>query len=280
MPANNNPLSPDDVPLVDLSNQLHDIGADVKRIAEAVTRNAAPAMLARSGGRLSGAALTDGEAEDTGDDERPSRFGQAARAGLRRTGQLLRLGVPLGAAARGGLATAATSLGPVGIALATVTAGAAAAGRSLNELSKNALAHSEQLARASANMALVQAERTVRELFRQREIGDRLSGSARALAESEQFVKDQSKEINILFAEVSNRVSTAWNYFTGEVMGVLNTLAGIGNGLLGNTDPKNQNLTFGEWAEGIADQDRRDRRNRPRDFDDAPQFPRRPFGEL
>ncbi len=176
------------------------------------------------------------------------RIGAAGKA-------LGNIGGAIGGESGGALASAGEMLGgPVGLAIAGVAllgTAAIAAVKSLNRMSEEQVKYNRSLSQASAQMAFVFAERDIQERMRDREKGDRLSTSARALTQAEQFKEENQKEISILWNKSVNYLSGGWEVFKGALFMQLNQEAELINKLLefftGGTDTT-KNLTMDEWA--------------------------------
>lgn len=172
--------------------------------------------------------------------------------------------------AKAGIHAAGQNLSGSGKALAELAEKAISAAQALNKLEGEQQRYMQSLARFSANMAQIEAERNIQEIFREREKGDRLSSSARSLVESEQRAKDQTKELDILWNNVKNNVGTAWNDFKTGFAREMNRVVKPLNEIMGNTDKNlDKFLTMGEWVQQIANEDRRwrDEQNRRNDWE-------------
>lgn len=181
-----------------------------------------------------------------------ARAGRAAATGLSAAGSALQKGWPVAFAARTGLVAAAGSLGPVGVGLSILAVAAVKATQSLNEMAKGQVEYARSLSHASAQMALVMAERDIQELMRNREKGDRLSTSARALTQAEQFKEDNTKEIDILIDKGKNYIGAAWEVFKTGLFLQMNLVAGglnkIEEMISGAVSDQKRALTVDEWA--------------------------------
>lgn len=192
--------------------------------------------------------------------------GRATAAGLNAAGKALQHGWPVQMALRSGLTAAAASMGPTGIAVGLLAAAAVKATQSLNDMAKGQVDYARSLSHASAQMALVIAERDIQETMRNREKGDRLATSARTLTQAEQFKEDNTKEIDILIDKGKNYIGAAWEVFKAGLFLQMNLVAGAVNRIeemiSGAVTDRRRNLAFDEWAKEAQKMDEERQKNK------------------
>lgn len=86
---------------------------------------------------------------------------------------------------------------------------------------------------ASAEMAAVNAERQARETYRDKEKGDRLAGSAKYLADSEQDRRDKTKNLDVIPRALDNMVQAVKNQVVGALLEPLDKAVGHLGKLIG-----------------------------------------------
>lgn len=138
----------------------------------------------------------------------------------------------------------------------------------INRATDAAVQAARKYAEVSGSMAVAVAQRDIRELKRDMEKGNRLSGSAQGMMEAEQFRKDNTKEIEILGDRVWNGILEVSNTVLGTVMAPFNAMAEGINTLIDSVDELAKDLGFerekeeaanlSEWAESIAKKGRED----------------------
>lgn len=87
-------------------------------------------------------------------------------------------------------------------------------------------------AQVSPSQGAAVAERDVREMLREREKGERTSGTMRMVLESEQYRKDQQVEYQVLGENIKNLFTSAGNEILGGILEPINDIIGIGNKIL------------------------------------------------
>jgi hypothetical protein len=156
-----------------------------------------------------------------------------------------------GGAAAGVLGAALVILGKVAVGTAV----------RLQEMSRAQVEFNRGLATVSASMAAVFAQRDVREMLRNMEVGQRLAQSARDLTQAEQDRADNTKEIEVAWERAKNRAGTIWEEFKSYVLKPLNDLARKWNAEEKRADNE---IMVGEWVQAVADEDRRRRQDNQR----------------
>ena len=184
---------------------------------------------------------------------------EGAGTSIRTAGMSLLRGAGLGDAALAGLTSAqgiTAVAGPVGVVVSALTQFA----QGLERTTERVQGFFHALAEFSPQMGLVQFEARQREYFRQREIGDRLSGSARELMQAEQRKLDARKEIDIAIAEGEAALGVLWENVKTDFYGLitplvqgLNQLAG-GRGIHGGMDETASPDQLAEMIRGRDDQ--------------------------
>jgi hypothetical protein len=202
--------------------------------------------------------------------------GKAVQAGIGSAGKSLQMGWPVGMAARSGVASAATSalgaggaLGAatgVGVAFVAVAAAVWKAIDSVKAMTEEQVNYAKHLSQASGMMAAVVANRDVKEMMRDMEKGNRLSGSMNELFDAEQERKDNTKDIEILGEKIKNGLLTFSNNVISGLAKPFNELAAAINKKLGDEEEK-PDLTSSEWAEQMLAETRAHQRNHKPDWE-------------
>jgi hypothetical protein len=121
------------------------------------------------------------------------------------------------AAGAGGAAAAAGPIGLAVLAVVAVLAGLVLAFRKfkshVEETTEELVHFQARFAEVSGAMASVYASREMRELQRDRQMGDRLATSARYLTEGEQLRKDKEANFTVLGTKIQNYVEGFGNRF-------------------------------------------------------------------
>jgi hypothetical protein len=157
------------------------------------------------------------------------RAGQSVTTGIGVAARRLMWGASVGSAARGGAIAAVAAGGPVAIGVAALGFAAVKAAEALNRMTAEQLVYNRHLAQSSAQMAMVFAERDVQERMREREKGDRLAGSARALAQAEQGFAEGTKETEILWNRAKNEIAAEWETFKTVALSEVEVIATVLN---------------------------------------------------
>lgn len=119
------------------------------------------------------------------------------------------------------------------------------------------VAANRKYAEMSASMAVVMAQRDVRELTRDIRKGDQLAVSARTLTDAEQFRKDNTQGIEVLAGHLQNFFVGGLNVLLGGLLAPINKLAEAINELIDNLPGQGERpATASEWAASVE----RDRR--------------------
>lgn len=253
---------------------LHGTTQALQKFTDTLNNNVAPEASSRAGGRIGGSRpARSADVTPTGTPRwfrriagkvggrKGARFargvgGRAMAAGLARTGQLLAHGFPMRAAVQGGLTTGLMAAGPAAVAIGGMTMALLKVVPALNDMAASAREANKAFTYASAQMAFVENQAKFQQRMLDREKGDRLSESARAIAESEQDVLQSRKEIDILVADTKNWFGALWNNIKADLYKPFNEIAGGVNRIVGNTNPnKGKAATADEWIKDVKKRD-------------------------
>ena len=113
------------------------------------------------------------------------------------------------------------------------------------------------LAEFSARMASVQAQAEVREVFRNKEEGDRTADTARYLNESIQEYRDATKEFRVHWQNAQNNLKANFLNVISGIIRLLEPVAAYANKKLFEDGPREEELTFGEVIKEMQDEDAR-----------------------
>ena len=155
------------------------------------------------------------------------------------------------------------------------------AGKALYEFTKNlresaraALEANRKYEEMSAGMSLVFAQLNQRQLLRDMESGNRLSGSTKDLADSEDFARRNSQELEILGGRVQNYLGTAKNYIAGAITAGFNEVAGGLNTLIDQGKKQDRPATFGDLVVSGAKQSEEEEKAAKKALDNARKKPK------
>jgi hypothetical protein len=187
------------------------------------------------------------------------RAGRMAMAGMSAAAQRFAFSGSFTSAARVGVMGGAAAGGPVAVGIVGLGMAAVKAAEALQKMTAEQLLYNRELSKSSATMAVVFAERDVQERFRQREIGDRVAASARALTQAEQFKEDNTKEIAIAWERTKNELGAGWEAFKAALFMELNKIAWVANKLwefFNGEKEMDKYLTMGEWMKKNLEEER------------------------
>ena len=123
----------------------------------------------------------------------------------------------------------------------------------LNRSTAAMMEHNAAIGQYSAAMNNVMGEREQTEAFRSKEVGDRVSGSARGLMQAEQERKDGAKEIGVLSQRIDNGVQEVLNRFAGLLQLPFEKIATWINKQLGDDEADNA-MSPTEFMDSISKQ--------------------------
>jgi hypothetical protein len=208
------------------------------------------------------------------------RAGRMAMAGMGAAAQRFAFSGSFTSAARVGVMGAAAAGGPAAVGVVGLGMAAVKAAEALQRMTTEQLTYNRELAKSSASMALVFAQRDVQERFRQRDVGERLSASARTLTQAEQRFKDETKEFDVFGERVKNYAAAAWEVWKTEfvqhmmphvrpLIVVANKVAEMAEGERNEGRP----LFFDEYVQAIAREDAEARKRKDKRWEPV-RFPR------
>jgi hypothetical protein len=164
------------------------------------------------------------------------------------------------AAAAAGAGGAAAAAGPIGLAVLAVVAVLAGLVLAFKKFKNHVEETTEELvqfqskfAEVSGAMANVYAQREMRELQRDRQMGDRLANSARYLTEGEQARKDKEASFTVLGTKIQNYLEGFGNRFLAGLYDPFSKLADRLDKLIDQLTGEKTPEQLGDWIQRIED---------------------------
>jgi hypothetical protein len=200
------------------------------------------------------------------------RAGRMAMAGMSAAAQRFAFSGSISSAARVGIMGAAASGGPAVFGVVAMGVAAVKAAEALNKLTAEQMTYNRELGKSSAQMAFVFAQRDIQERMRNREVGDRLSASARSLVRAEQRFKDDTKEMDVFGERVKNYAGIAWEVwkteFVQHMMPHVRPLIVVANKIAEHFESdEDRPLAFDQYVRAIAQEDAEARKRKDKKWE-------------